>query len=138
MKKILLLLAVMPFLFTSCFVTRYASNEAELRRDYVGAYVDDIETVFGEPHEVRDLQRGYVYTYNQQGRVWKSKKMVDQYMKFSFNENDEVRSIQSTTTRRTKRFSAWRTFGLPFTILGGVVVAGTVATVVAAEKSGGL
>jgi hypothetical protein len=132
MKKILLWMAVMPFVFTSCFVTRYVSDEPDLQRKFIGAHVEDVKFELGDPDEVKDLQRGYVYIYDRQGRVWKSRRMVDQYIRVSFNNDDIVRNIQSTTTKRTKKFSGWRTFGLPFTILGGVVI---VSTVVAAAAT---
>ena len=118
----LLMLAIVPLMLTSCFSTRYVSNEAELQRDYMGRYAEDIEFTFGKPNKVEENQRGYSYIYNQQGRVWKSKKMVDQYMRFSFDNEDAVRNVQSTTTRRAKRFSAWKTFGLPSAIVGGLVI----------------
>jgi hypothetical protein len=85
-------------------------------------HVEDVEFKFGEPDEINERQNGYVYTYNTEGRVWRSKRMVSQYIRLSFNNEDTVRSVQSTTTKRVKRFSGWKTFGLPATIFGGVVI----------------
>ena len=124
MKTILrlIMLAIVPLMLTSCFSTRYVSNEADLKRNYAGVHVEDVTFDFGKPNEVDESQRGYTYLYNEK-RV--NEKIVignNQYVRFSFDNEDIVRNVQSTTTKKTKKFSPVKTFvGLPFAIIGGIV-----------------
>jgi hypothetical protein len=132
MKKTLQLLmpAIMLFMLTSCFSTRYVSNEADLKRDYMGAYVEDVEFEFGEPDEVTESPRGYAYVYNEKGGIGTSSKMVDQYIRFSFNNKDAVRDVQSSTTKRIKAFSPAKTFvGLPAIIIFSIIVPAVIVVV---------
>ncbi|MDR1221972.1 MAG: hypothetical protein LBL07_03715 [Tannerella sp.] len=122
MKKILLLTAVLPFMLTSCFVTRYVSDEPDLQRKFIGAHVEDVTFELGDPNKVEELQSGYAYIYEREGYDWKPSKMVDQYIRISFNREDVARYIRSTTTKKTKRFSGAHTFGVPLAALGAVVL----------------
>ena len=119
----LLMLAIVPLMLTSCFSTRYVSNETDLKRNYADAHVEDVTFDFGKPSEVNESQRGYTYLYNE--RIANEKVVIknNQYVRFSFDNEDIVRNVQSTTTKKTRRFSAVKTFlGLPFAIVGGIVV----------------
>ncbi|MDL2222035.1 hypothetical protein LJC35_05740 [Parabacteroides sp. OttesenSCG-928-N08] len=133
MRNLMLVLLFCPLLFTSCFVTRYTSNENELKKQFANATVDDVKFNLGEPDEITETTTGYVYLYNSQGRVWKSKKMVDQYIRVSFNEEHRVSSLQSTTTRKTKRFSVGKTIGLGVALPIGLVAAMAIAGAALAE-----
>ena len=119
-KYIALLLCL--FLMQSCFTTRYVSNEAILMKDYKGATVDEIEFELGRPDKKEAFERGYAYTYFYGNRG-------EMYEKYLFDNNDNLRRIQSTNTVPKKYFSPWKTFGLPFTILGGIIVVGVAIAV---------
>ena len=127
MKYLLLLL--MAISLQSCYTTRYVSIEPELRRDFVGASVDDIEFEFGNPDEEQDLRNGYAYIYNHQGGAKDYRnRPIGQYTRFSFDNSDYVRSVQSTRTQRRRVFSAGKTV---FGCVMWLVVAPTAIIVIA-------
>jgi outer membrane protein assembly factor BamE (lipoprotein component of BamABCDE complex) len=139
MKKILLL-AVLPFMFTSCFVTRYVSNEQDLQYKFTGSHEEDVVYELGEPNEVTEYQNGgYSYTYELRGIDEKYQKTADQYIRVSFTDEDIVRQVRSTTTTRRKRFSVGRTVfaavGIPIIIVVGGTIVAVVAAVEAEESS---
>jgi outer membrane protein assembly factor BamE (lipoprotein component of BamABCDE complex) len=132
MKKILLL-AVLPFMFTSCFVTRYVSDEQVWQNKFDGLQEEDVRFELGEPDKVTEYQNGgYAYIYDRRGIDERHQKIADQYIRVSFTNEDIVRQVRSTTTTKRKRFSAGRTVfavvGIPVIVIG-TVVAVTVASV---------
>ncbi|MDR1221971.1 MAG: hypothetical protein LBL07_03710, partial [Tannerella sp.] len=89
MKKILLLLLLLPML-TSCFTTRYVSEEPVLKKQFMNAHVAAVEFDLGDPDEVRETNRGYEYVY------LKDCPPGDCYRLFAFNGEDQVVGIKST------------------------------------------
>ena len=126
-KCIALFLTIL-ILMQSCFTTRYVSNEQTLKRDFRGASVDDIEFELGEPDEKEVLRNGYVYTYYY--GMGRNGEMFERYM---FDNNDKLRQIQSTNTVPKKYFSPFKTFGIPFIILGGIVITAVIVVGVASD-----
>jgi hypothetical protein len=131
MKRILLL-AVLPFMFTSCFVTRYVSDERDWQNKFNGLQEEDVRFELGEPDEVTEYQNGgYAYTYKRGGIDEKRPTMAGQYIRVSFTNEDIVRQVRSTTTTKRKRFSVGRTI---FAAVGVPMIATVVLiAVVAAE-----
>ena len=109
MKKVPILLLTVLFLISSCKVTYYANNERLLKRNFINAPVEDIEYEFGSPDEIEEKRTGPSYIYYYEGRVGRSSRIVDQYTRFSFDNDGFVRDIKSTATVKTKRVSAGRT-----------------------------
>ena len=133
MKYLLLLLMVISL--QSCFTTRYVSIEHELKRDFIGASVDDVEFEFGEPDEEYDLRNGYAYVYNYRGNTKNYRNQrASEYTRISFDNNDYVRNIQSTQTEKRRKFSGGNTAAaiVFFGIIAPSVVIG-VAMAAAAE-----
>ena len=130
-KCIALFLTIL-FVMQSCFTTRYVSNEQLLMRDYRGASVDEIEFELGEPDKKEALGNGYAYTYYYYGRIDK-RRSGEMYERYMFDNNDNLRRIQSTNTVPKLYFSPFKTFGLPFIILGGIIVTGVIVAVAASD-----
>jgi len=103
MKKILLL-AAMTFLMQSCYVTKNVSNENYLRKEFGNALPGDVEFKLGKPDEVEKTDNGYVYVYNYNIER-KNGKVEQLYTRFSFDNNDNIRYIQSTNLMKQKRVS---------------------------------
>jgi len=113
MKINITLLTLCLFLFQSCFTTKYVSDADILRNKYRGSTVDDIEFEFGEPHEVTQTRTGYVYTYYKVGRNYN-----ETFTRFSFDNNDYVRNVQSTNLVPQRVFSGRKTaFAIVFPIV---------------------
>jgi hypothetical protein len=91
---------VMPFLMASCFVTRYVSEEKDLRRQFAGSDVEKVEMELGEPDEVINMQNGYTYVYY----ISNSRGTVTQDIRIIFNKNGLVRAAWSTITKPERSF----------------------------------
>jgi hypothetical protein len=74
-----------------------------------GATVDDIEYDYGKPDETQDTKKGYIYTYYFDGKSSENGRIEEQYTDFLFNKDDQLTSIKSTNTVKTKRFSPGKT-----------------------------
>jgi hypothetical protein len=125
MKKNIIILLLFSCMLTSCFSTRYVSEQSELVKEYMNADVDDIEFEFGKPHETDELRNGYAYTYFYEGKTQRSRKPVEQHIRFSFNNDGYVRNIQSTTTVMRRKFNAGDTVFaciMGFVVIPGVII----------------
>ena len=115
----------------SCVTTRYVSEAESLRKKFSGSTVDDIEFVFGKPNNVSETRTGYVYTYYYYYKkpltllnINKERK-VETYRRFSFDNNNNLRYIQSTNTVPKTEFDGGNTaFIIIFftVILPGIII----------------
>ena len=108
MSAYFILFLASSFLMQSCFTTRYVSNEDILMREFRGASVDDIEFRLGEPDNTENLRNGYAYTYYYHGRISK-RETGEMYERYMFDNNDNLRNIQSTNTVPKKQFNVGAT-----------------------------
>ena len=88
----------------SCFTMRNTFVEPELKRDYKGATVDDVEFAFGAPDRDEDLRNGYAYTYYNQNPS--NHRAAEQFTRFAFDNDGYVRNVQSNKTERRRKFDA--------------------------------
>ena len=100
-------------------------------KDFRGATVDDIEFELGMPDKKENLGNGYAYTYYY-GRTDR-RQMGEMYERYMFDNNDNLRRVQSTHTIPKKYFSPWKTFGVPLTITGGLMIILIVAVASSSE-----
>jgi hypothetical protein len=54
MKKVMVCIVLGSLLMTSCFSTRYVSAEPGLKKEFRGAWVEDVEFEFGDPGDIED------------------------------------------------------------------------------------
>jgi hypothetical protein len=134
---LLTLTTAMLFLMTSCFVTRYVSDEKDLQAEFVGKHVEDVEFKFGQPDRTLKsrTRSGYVYVYNRTGQAGQAKEMTNQYVRIMFNQNDVVTAVESTTTKQVRSFSIWRSIGLPAIIAGALFTVSVVAVMALASAA---
>ncbi len=130
MKKFLPIMLSMMFLLQSCFTTRYVSNENILRKEFANAMSSDVEFKMGEPKEIEEQNNGYTYTYYYNPTSRRSG-AIQEYSRFSFDNNDNLRNIQSTKLVKQKRFSVGKTV---FLSVGVPVIIITVAALAAASE----
>ena len=131
MKKIICLLLCFSLLFQSCYTTKYVSNADQLRNEFRGATVDDIEFEFGEPDEYEELRNGYSYTYYY-GYLNRNQR-EESFTRFAFDNNDYVRNIQSTRRVPQKKFDAAST--VLAIIVFGVLVPYAIISLASASAS---
>lgn len=117
MKKFISSILIICIL-SSCFSTRYVSDEEILRNNFMKSSVDDIEYEFGEPDKISNLKNGYAYIYYSQNRI-RGRKNSDAYTRISFDSNDNVRNIQSTNLIKQKKFDGG---GTAIVIILGMVI----------------
>ncbi|MDR0574741.1 MAG: hypothetical protein LBG96_12050 [Tannerella sp.] len=136
MKSIAVLLLA-SLLLSSCFSTRYVSVEPELKKEFKGATVEDVEFEFGEPEEVEDTASGgYAYVYYGNGyafdRRGRARKQEDTYMRFLFDQNGMLRYVRSNQVKGERKFSAGDTV---FTIVFfTIIVPGVIIGLAAAKQ----
>ena len=123
-----LLFLIIGISMQSCFSIRDVSNENALRKQYLSKSVDDVEFKFGEPDEDVDLRDGgYAYTYRFKANVRRpGRTPVDQYIRFSFNDEGYVTNLISNSTVRRRRINVGATVvcavGIPVTIFTALII----------------
>lgn len=127
MKKNLTIFFVGILALQSCFSTRFVGNENVLRREFNNVLVDDVEYKKGKPDSISRSENGYAYIYLYEyvvkgtkyleyapytGQIGKREEYEQLYERFSFDNNHNLRNVQSTNVVPVKRFDVGRTIGV--------------------------
>ena len=122
MKKTITLILSILMLMQSCFTMQYIPIEADLKRDYRGAYVEDVEYDFGEPDEVWETRNGYEYIYLYNEKIYK-KGYKTMQTRFAFDKSDKVRMVSSNKVEMQRKFSVGTTI---FAIIVSEIILGVI------------
>ena len=121
-KKTITLILSILMLMQSCFTMQHIPIEADLKRDYRGSYVEDIEYDFGEPDEVWETRNGYEYIYLYNEKIYK-KGYKTMQTRFAFDKSDKVRMVSSNKVEMQRKFSVGTTI---FAIIVSEIILGVI------------